>query len=389
MMHKKLQLLGLVFFLAMQLGLAQTVVLSKDATVAVLTFGPGASLNDAFGHNAFRITDKTRGIDLVYGYGEYDFEAPFFYLKFAQGKLNYMLSRHNFRDIYRYYSRHNRDINEQVLNLTNKEKQELFNYLEHNYKPENRRYLYDFFYDNCATRIRDVAELATESPIEYTIPKDFVPKTFRTLIYEHVDKNTWGSLGIDLALGSIIDRKASPREHMFLPKYVHDFFATATIGMERSLVQSSAQLNTAEDREDRLNFLVSPFLILGVLALGILYLTYKDHKNNSRTTWLDMSLAIFTGLVGIILFLLWFATDHTATGYNYNLLWAFPLNLILLGQLRKRNPKPWVKGYLKFLLLMLCLLTLHWLIGVQVFALSLIPLLIALAVRYVFVLKTL
>jgi hypothetical protein len=389
MMHKKLQLLGLVFFLGMQLGLAQTITLSKDATVAVLTFGPGASLNDAFGHNAFRITDKTRGIDLVYGYGEYDFEAPFFYLKFAQGKLNYMLSRHNFRDIYRYYSRHNRDINEQILNLTTKEKQKLFNYLEYNYKPENRRYLYDFFYDNCATRIRDVAELATESPIEYTIPKDFVPKTFRSLIYEHVDKNTWGSLGIDLALGSIIDRKASPREHMFLPKYVHDFFATATIGMERSLVKSSAQLNTAEDREDRLNFLVSPFFILGVLALGILYLTYKDHKNNSRTTWLDMSLAIFTGLIGIILFLLWFATDHTATGYNYNLLWAFPLNLILLWQLRKRNPKPWVKGYLKFLLLMLCLLTLHWLIGVQVFALSLIPFFLVLAIRYVYVLRTL
>jgi hypothetical protein len=389
MMHKKLQLLGLVFFLGMQLGLAQTITLSKDATVAVLTFGPGASLNDAFGHNAFRITDKTRGIDLVYGYGEYDFEAPFFYLKFAQGKLNYMLSRHNFRDIYRYYSRHNRDINEQILNLTTKEKQKLFNYLEYNYKPENRRYLYDFFYDNCATRIRDVAELATESPIEYTIPKDFAPKTFRTLIYEHVDKNTWGSLGIDLALGSIIDRKASPREHMFLPKYVHDFFATATIGMERSLVKSSAQLNTAEDREDRLNFLVSPFFILGVLALGILYLTYNDHKNNSRTSWLDMSLAIFTGLVGIILFLLWFATDHTATGYNYNLLWAFPLNLILLWQLRKRNPKPWVKGYLKFLLLMLCLLTLHWLIGVQVFALSLIPFFLALAIRYVYVLRTL
>lgn len=389
MMHKKLQLFGLVFFLGMQLGLAQTTTLSKDATVAVLTFGPGASLNDAFGHNAFRITDKARGIDLVYGYGEYDFEAPYFYLKFAQGKLNYMLSRHNFRDIYRYYSRHNRDINEQVLNLTTKEKQKLFNYLEHNYKPENRRYLYDFFYDNCATRIRDVAELATESPIEYKIPKDFAPKTFRALIYEHVDKNTWGSLGIDLALGSIIDRKASPREHMFLPKYVHDFFATATSGMERSLVKSSAQLNTAEDREDRLNFLVSPFLILGVLALGILYLTYKDHKNNARTTWLDMSLAIFTALIGIILFLLWFATDHTATGYNYNLLWAFPLNLILLGQLRKQNPKPWVKGYLKFLLLMLCLLTLHWLIGVQVFALSLIPLLLALAVRYIYVLRTL
>ncbi|MBO3116676.1 DUF4105 domain-containing protein [Winogradskyella sp. DF17] len=385
----KLKILSSVLVVLFQYSFSQSIQLSQDATISVLTFGPGQSLNDAFGHNAFRITDTTRGIDLVYGYGEYDFEAPFFYLKFAQGKLNYLLSRHRFNDIYRYYSQNNRTIKEQILNLSTNDQQKLFNYLENNYKPENRRYKYDFFYDNCATRIRDVAEGSISKDIIYNVSDTFVPKTFRTLIYEHVDKNSWGGLGIDLALGSIIDQEATAREHMFLPKYIHRSFANATLDSEKTLVKSESKLFQAKEIKDHRVFLFSPLVILSLLAFLILYTTYKDYKNRLRSQWLDVSIASFTGFIGIILTLLWFATDHTTTGYNYNLLWAFPFNFILLRQLKKSQPKPWVKGYFKFLLVMLCLLTLHWLIGVQVFAITLIPLIVALAIRYIYFLRTL
>ncbi|WP_412560353.1 DUF4105 domain-containing protein [Winogradskyella sp. MIT101101] len=382
----KLKLSFFLFLFVYVSSLGQQIQLTEDAEVSVLTFGPGESLNDAFGHNAFRIKDKSKGIDLVYGYGEYDFDAPNFYLKFARGKLNYLISRHNFSNIYYHYTSYNRSIDQQVLNFNLKEKQSLFDFLENNYKPENRRYLYDFFYDNCATKIRDVSETVTNSPINFSLPEDFQQKTFRELIHEHVDRNSWGSLGIDVALGSVIDRNASANEYMFLPKYIHSFFEVAKIG-NRDFVKTSSTLYERKERKASFDFLLSPLVILGLIALLILYITYKDYKNKKRSHWLDVTLFSITGIIGVLLLLLWFATDHTATAHNYNLLWAVPLNIVVIGQLFKKQPKNWFRSYLKFLIIMLCLMTLHWIIGVQVFAIGLIPLLIALAARYIYLLK--
>ncbi|WP_418514146.1 DUF4105 domain-containing protein [Corallibacter sp.] len=378
--------LSLLAFLFVTVSYAFQFQLSDDAEASVLTFGPGNSLNDAFGHNAFRIKDKAKGIDIVYGYGQYDFDAPNFYLKFARGKLNYLISRHFYSDIFNYYSRENRTINEQVLNLSTEQKQKLFHYLEDNYKPENRKYLYDFFYDNCATKIRDVLSTVTNNAITFKKPENFEPKTFRTLIYEHVDKNSWGSFGIDVALGSVVDRQASAIEFMFLPKYIHAFFEVSKINGNEDLVKSSNVLYK-RNTDNSSGFIFSPLVILGLLAIVILFITYKDFKGQKRTKWLDITLFSLTGIIGILLLLLWFGTDHTATWQNYNLLWACPLNIIVIGQLLKVKIKNWVKSYLKFLVIMLCLMTMHWLIGVQVFAIALIPLLIALALRYIYLVK--
>lgn len=385
----KIKLVSLLCFLCAGFLFAQQIKLSSNSEVSVLTVGPGKSLNDAFGHNAFRIKDRTNGIDVTYGYGEYDFDAPNFYLKFARGKLNYLISRHNYSDFINHYVRYNRTVKEQVLNFSNDEKQALFEYLENNYKPENRRYLYDFFYDNCATRIRDVSQTVTKNSIIFNTPSDLSPKTFRDLIYEHVNKNTWGSFGIDLALGSVIDQNATPNEYMFLPKYINEFFANASYNDSNSLVKPSRTVFEKKPENESSLFILSPLFVLGIFAILILFITYKDKKNDTRSKWLDTSLIVITTLIGIILFLLWFATDHSATANNYNLLWAFPLNIILVSQLLKDKVKPWVKGYLKFLIIMLCLMTLHWIIGVQVFAIALIPMLIALLIRYVFLVRTL
>ena len=386
-MYMKLKLFTFIFLINIVSIFAQQFQLSPEAKISVLTIGAGESLNDAFGHNGFRIKDNSLGIDVVYGYGEYDFDAPNFYLKFAQGKLNYLISRHNFSDIVYHYSQNNRNIDEQVLNLTKEEKQKLFNFLENNYKPENRRYLYDFFYDNCATRIRDVAIKATDRSIDFNVPKNFEPKTFRTLIHDHVGLNTWGSFGIDIALGSVIDRKASVNEHMFLPKYIHDFFENATLNSTQNLVESSSNLYEKKATRSSSNFLLSPIILMGLIGFIILFFTYKDYKNNTRSKWLDLIIFGTTGIIGVLILLLWFATDHSATAQNYNVLWAFPLNIIVIGQLLKPTAKNWFKSYLKFLVIMLCLMTLHWVIGVQVFAVGLIPLLIALLVRYVFLIQ--
>lgn len=373
----------------MLLTSGQQSILTEGAEVSVLTFGPGQSLNDSFGHNGFRIKDKTKGIDVVYGYGEYDFDAPNFYLKFARGKLNYLISKNNFSDVFHFYSSYNRSIDEQVLNLSLEEKQKLFDFLENNYKPENRRYKYDFFYDNCATRIRDVTQTTSKSTINFTAPnpKRFESKTFRQLIQEHLDYNSWGSLGIDVALGSVIDREAELEAYMYLPKYIHSFFDVATLNGERKLIKSSSNLYKQKAEKPSSNFLFSPLMVLSLIAALIIFITYRDSKQNKRSKWLDITLFCIIGIIGLLLLFLWFATDHTATAQNYNLLWAFPLNIFMIGQLLKKQVKNWFKSYLKFLIIMLCLLTLHWLVGVQIFAIGLIPLLSALLIRYVFLVK--
>ena len=286
-----------------------------------------------------------------------------------------------------FYQRQNRSIKEQLLNLSAEEKQSIYTFLETNYANNQGAYLYDFFYDNCATKIRDVIENATNGNISYQLPDNYEDKTFRTLIQDELHYNTWGSLGIDIALGAVIDRTATPREHLFLPKNIYTFFEKATISNEKKLVSSSKTIFKSDTKFQKGNFLFSPSVILSVLAVIIIFITYRDYKNQRRTKILDAILHLVLGLIGVLLTLLWFATDHTATAYNYNLLWAFPLSLVMVIQAYKAKPKKWFIGYIKFCVLMLCLLTVHWISGVQQFAPTLIPLLIALFVRYIFLLK--
>ncbi|MCO4821225.1 MAG: DUF4105 domain-containing protein, partial [Flavobacteriaceae bacterium] len=216
---------------------AQMQQLSSTFEISVLTIAPGTSLNDAFGHSAFRVKDDTKDLDIVFNYGVYDFDTPNFYTKFAQGKLNYRLAANPFKAFFNSYKAQNRSITEQVLNLSQSEKQNLFNALLENYKPENQYYLYDFFYNNCATKIKDVLNEALNGDIIFNLPENFESKTFRSLIYEKVNSNSWGSLGIDIALGSVIDKTATPEEHMFLPQFIHDFFAVATYNNQTLIKQ--------------------------------------------------------------------------------------------------------------------------------------------------------
>lgn len=381
-MAQKPLLFLIVCFLSIATN-AQSMLLSPSAEISVLTIGPGDNLNDAFGHSAFRIRDLANGMDVVYGYGEYDFDTPNFYLKFAQGKLKYQMSKNNFSDIYRFYVHYDRTIEEQTLNLSAEEKQNLYDVLVENYKPENRKYLYDFFYDNCATRIRDVLKRSIEDSVVFVEPEGFKSKTFRELIYDHTRKNNWGSFGIDLALGSVIDKKATSYEHMFLPKYIHSFFAIAKIG-DKDLVEKSTVLYKRKKESRSGTFLLTPVAVFGLLSTMILFITYRDHKRNKRSKWLDVTLLGLTGLIGIIIALLWFATDHSATVLNYNVLWAFPLNLLAMVQATRSKPKKGFIRYLKFLVILIALLALHWLFRMQTFALALLPLLLALSIRYIF-----
>lgn len=378
----------LTILLCFKTTLAQQSELSDTAEISVFTIGPGSSLNDAFGHNAFRIKDHERGTDLVFNYGVYDFNTPNFYLKFAQGKLNYLIGVDTYADFLNSYFYQDRTIEEQVLNLSQNEKQKLFDYLINNYKPENRRYLYDFFYDNCATKIKDVTNIVLNNDIQFNEPKDFHQQTFRELIHGNLNRNSWGCFGIDLALGAVIDKKATPAEHMFLPKYIHEFFKNATLkSTGEPLVKQNHLLYQKMEHAETTSFITSPLMVFGVIGLLIILITRNDSRNKKQSVWLDATLFSFTGLIGVFILLLWFATDHKATHHNYNLLWAFVLNIFMIGQLFRRKVNVWFIKYIKLLVILLCLLTFHWITGVQVFAIGLIPLLIALTIRYLYLIR--
>ncbi len=367
---------------------AQGISLSNSAEVSILTMGPGSVLNDSFGHSAFRVKDLNQNIDVVYNYGVYDFNTPNFYLKFAQGKLMYTLARNNFTPFYNYYANQNRWIKEQVLNLNSSEKQDLFNFLQNNFLPENRKYQYDFFFDNCATKMRDVLVTVLGDTIKYQDnfePKDY---TFRELIQKNVYWNSWGSFGMDIAIGAVVDRKATSWEYQFLPEYVFKAAEKATLDKDKEpskLVKTTTDIFINSPKEKTASFFTSPLFFMGLLAFIILGITFKDYKNNTRNRWLDLSIYGLTGIIGVLLILLWFATNHSTTHNNYNLLWASPLSLVFVIAISRKSPKIWLQKYVMFQLLMLALLSIHWITGVQVFPFALLPLLIALWFRYLYV----
>jgi hypothetical protein len=361
--------------------------LSKYAEVSVLTIGPGTALNDAFGHNAIRIKDPMYKLDLVFDYGRYNFEAEGFYVNFARGKLIYEIGWSEFSDFIEHYKNAKREVKSQTLNLTATEKQTLFTELQRNIQPQNKSYTYDFFYNNCATKIKDVFISVCSKKIVFNEPKDFEPLTFRELIRSAVPSNTWGGFGIDLALGSVIDQTATSEEHMFLPNYIYAFFKIATFEKaQKKLVKKETILN-AEQVGVQTFFWSSPLFVFGVLGLLLILITYKDYSYSSRTQWVDVTIFTLTGLIGTIVILLWFATDHTATAYNYNSLWAFAFNLLLIPTVFKKRVKKRFIGYLKFLILLLLLMLLHWCTNVQSFNIAVIPIWITLMIRYLYLCK--
>ena len=361
--------------------------LTEASEISVLSIGPGYLLNDSFGHSAIRVKDPLYNFDVVYDYGRYDFEAEGFYLNFAQGKLNYMIGRTEFEDFLSFYEYQNRRVQEQQLNLSTKQKTAFYYFLTENIKPENQSYPYDFFYNNCATKITDAIESILGDQITYLPDSTFKQETFRNLIRSDLNQNSWGSLGIDVALGSKIDQTATVKEHLFLPKNIYLLLENARIGStDLKIVKKSKTLNPSTFVKASEGF-GSPLAILSLVAFAILFVTFRDHKKNKRSKWLDVSLFAVTGFIGLVLLLLWFATDHTATADNYNLLWAFATNLLFIPSILKTRLTNRGIKYIVFLVILLALMMLHWITGVQSFAIGLIPLLIAICVRYLFLIR--
>lgn len=376
-------ILFFVIILTVITGFAKEQQLSPSAEISIITVDPGELLLDTWGHSAIRIKDRQLNLDRVYNYGMYDFNTSGFYMKFMRGQLLYDLAAYPFHYFLKAYKRENREVREQVLQLTQEQKQKYFDFLENNAKPENKKYLYDFFFDNCATKMRDVNTEVLKTNVNYKDELTENKYTFRELIYQKLDNHPWAKFGIDIALGSVIDDEATVKQYTFLPSYAYDSFKNTTItvnGEVLPLIKETNILYKSQKREVKKSSF-TPVLFFTILSILIIFITYRDYKNKKRTKWLDFTLMIVTGLIGLLVFLLWFATDHKATKVNLNLFWAFLPNLVVAFYVLKNKAKFLKKYYMLLLTLQLVMLVI-WIFKIQVYNLVMIPILLMLGVRY-------
>tara|TARA_R110000868_G_scaffold935_11_gene7098 strand:+ start:141 stop:1325 length:1185 start_codon:yes stop_codon:yes gene_type:complete len=381
-MFKKLTFFLMLLFASFW-GQSQNVELSPLSKISLLTVGTGEDLAAKFGHSAIRLQDPTLGIDEVYGYGTYDFEDPNFYLNFTRGKLSYTISRIPFKYFDYSYQQEKRWIREQILDLDVQQRTKIVAFLENNLLPENKKYKYDFLFDNCATRIPMVFEktLGSTFNFDYSYLEDQL--TFRELIRLKLNPNSWSNFGIDLALGSVIDREATPYEHLFLPIYVYEQMKHTKLD-GKPIVKKESVLLDIPEQEDRALIFLTPLFWLSMLLILVCYITYTDYKNFRRNKWLDFFLFLVTGLAGVLIVFLWFGTDHLATKGNFNSLWAFAPNIFIAFLMVKRNIPEWIITYIIFLTILLGITCVLWMFKIQVFSILLVIVLLALAIRYLY-----
>lgn len=361
-MKKHYILLNLILFLVFQLNLnAQQ--LSPEAKISILTCNPGTETYSMYGHSAIRVSDPVYQIDAVFNYGLFSYDSPHFFYRFAKGQTDYMMGGQRFSSWLPEYEEERRSVYEQVLNLSPEGKSKLFQALIENAKSENRVYRYNFFMDNCATRVRDMIERNAGALIHFT--DNHPTESYRDLIKLYHHSFRWIDFGIDLLVGRKADESVSAYGQMFLPEYLMNQFAKAQITVDGKatplVIETKTLLEYPNSKQN--SDLPWPSIVFGLLFVVIAAISLRAFKQQKNIDWLDYSLLILTGLAGLIIGWFTLFSEHPAMSPNYNLLWAFPLNIIFAGIWTN---KAWRAKSRKYFWLMGALLILSLVFG-QVF----------------------
>lgn len=367
-------LLCFVFVFGILPGFAQPTILSQGSKISVITFGPSQEeLYSAFGHSGIRVYDSLLQIDAFFNYGVFDFNQPHFYLNFAKGHLNYMVDAYPYQDYLNYYIQHHRFTHEQILSLTAQQRQQVFDFLWLNVQPQNQHYFYDYFYNNCATKVRDVFKSVLKNEVAFDSSYIKTNYTIRQLTDLYLHQQPWGDLGIDICLGLPMDKKASPFEYMFLPDYIESSFDHATnklIG--QPLVKQ--KIIAFEPQPEAVPFhWYHPWIVFGFFLAFASLLTWRDWQRKKLSKWFDVILFFVLGLLGLLLLMLWTMTDHKAAANNFNLLWAIPTHLIAAVALLLKQRPTWLKTYFLATTIITALLLGAWYFLPQALNVFLVP----------------
>lgn len=315
-------------------AIGQAPKLSPRARIYLLTEAPGTEIYSQFGHSAYRLQDPLNRLDVVFNYGTFNFRTDYFVLKFARGKLDYYLSTEPYAHWLGQATLEQRTVYSQRLRLSPTQLQRLANALYNNRKPENRYYRYDFFFDNCATRLQTIVEQALGDSVRFDTTWGG-RKSYRQLLAHYLSDNPGLRFGIHLGLGSGADAIATTRQYNYLPDSLLKIFsygeirtatgwASLTLDPER-LVPGTPLPPPAFDY---------PLAITLIILLLAAWATWREHRRGysggRHLAWHDRLGFAVLGFAGLFISFLWFGTDHSVTPRNWNLLWAFPLHGMLI-----------------------------------------------------------
>lgn len=356
---------------------------SSRLRISLLTCTPGEELYSTFGHSAYRIVDSSKAFndnwrDVVYNYGTFNFDDDGFYLKFVRGKLLYYVSAEYFSDFKDLYQSTNRGITEQVLDLSAEEKIAIQQFLNENLKEENKYYKYDFFFDNCTTRLRDILKKYNDSSFTQ---KAVMPKgsRFRQAIHQYLDKNNkdWSKLGIDILLGQPCDGVMTAEQMQFLP----DNLMKSLDSSNKKMILSSQNLYQVSGDNSKETFF-TPFVVFSLLLVFIVLLGFTKNKfARGFLQGFDGLFFFLTGVLGVILIFMWVGTDHSMTKNNFNLIWAWPTHTIMAFFVNSK--KSWVQKYFKFTAVALMAVLISWFFLPQQMNNGLLPIVLLLIYRSV------
>jgi hypothetical protein len=294
----------------------QAQTLSEDARISLLTCTPGEELYARYGHTAIRIQDPEKQLDIVFNYGIFDFNTDHFYWKFVKGETWYELGASSYRWFMREYDATNRPVYEQVLNFNAEQQQALWQALLANYEPQNRKYLYNFVFDNCATRPYVLISKVLGDTIhsDYT---GYTGTTYRSFIRHYTGALSWENAGINLLFGPKADRPMTSKQRLFLPEELMWFFA-----------QAHRQDGTPLMRENN----IAPFTVattpwyaswpfgLVLYALIVALISYYDRRRGKWSWGLELAVGIPYLLLLVIVCFLTFFSLHPLVGFGWRLL---------------------------------------------------------------------
>jgi hypothetical protein len=332
-----------------------------ELTVYLMTMGPGQRVWERFGHNAIWIHDPVHGTDKAYNYGLFDLRQQNFVLRFIQGRMWYWMQGFPAQSYVELYRRANRSVWTQELDMPLPARRELQAFLEWNERPENRFYHYDYYRDNCSTRIRDALDRALGGGIRQNTGSLPTGRTYRFHTRRLTANDPLVYTGLLLALGQPVDRPISAWEEMFLPLALRDHIRQIRVvegGVEKPLVKEERTLFESTDPAPpgRPPFLL-PFYLVAGLVIGGAALGLGSAARTSRPARAAFTIgatlwALVVGISGLILGGLWVFTDHTAAYRNENVLQVsfLALGFIWWGPKAVSNPtagrRAWVLALL-------------------------------------------
>lgn len=290
--------------------------LSDEAAIHLITCTAGQETWSKYGHTAIRVIDPANDIDIVFNYGIFSLQEKGFYLKFVRGETYYQLGIESWQQFLRFYGSIGRHIYWQHLNLTHDQKQQIWDALVTNYQPENRYYLYNFVFDNCATRPYYILKHALGDTILSSYQgREGTP--FRQAVSYYTGRYNWVDFGINMVFGSEADAPMSSEQRLFLPEELMYFISEASLPNGQALVLDQ---DIAPFAKPQVPWYADCRFGIALFALFLVLLSLWDRKRGRLSLWVDILFIIFYLILAFISVYLTFFSIHPLVGFNLRLL---------------------------------------------------------------------